>query len=193
MTNSNYQRWLAVGLLAILVMTFVFLLVVPLINMGISYHEEKTDLIFRLQRQQKIVDRKDQVAENLAAIKAQASEQGYLSSRDTEALASADLQNIVKTAVTDAGGQLTSTQGLPGKLDNGFNRVAVRVRMTGSMDTLRSVLHTFNNTVPILIVDQIDITPIRGNRRGNVNNKLETNAELNMSFQVVSFMNGETP
>ena len=193
MTNSNYQRWLAVGLLAILVMTFVFLLVVPLINMGISYHEEKTDLIFRLQRQQKIVDRKDQVAENLAAIKAQASEQGYLSSRDTEALASADLQNIVKTAVTDAGGQLTSTQGLPGKLDNGFNRVAVRVRMTGSMDTLRSVLHTFNNTVPIFIVDQIDITPIRGNRRGNVNNKLETNAELNMSFQVVSFMNGETP
>ena len=193
MTNSNYKRWLAVGLLAILVMTFVFLLVVPLINMGISYHEEKTDLIFRLQRQQKIVDRKDQVAENLAAIKAQASEQGYLSSRDTEALASADLQNIVKTAVTDAGGQLTSTQGLPGKLDNGFNLVAVRVRMTGSMDTLRSVLHTFNNTVPILIVDQIDITPIRGNRRGNVNNKLETNAELNMSFQVVSFMNGETP
>jgi general secretion pathway protein M len=157
-----------------------------LISNGLAYHEEKTDLLFRLQRQQKIAARKDSIAQNLETIQRQFQEQAYFTHRDTEALASADLQNIVKTAVTDAGGQLTSTQGLPGKIEDGFNRVAVRVRMTGSMDTLRSVLHSFAGNVPILLIDQIDITPVRGLR--NRASKIEASSQLNVSFQVVSFM-----
>ena len=126
------------------------------------------------------------MAQNLETIKRQFQEQGYFTNRDTEALASADLQNIVKTAVTDAGGQLTSTQGLPGKVADGFNRVAVRVRMTGTMETVRNVLRSFAGSVPILVIDQIDITPVRAVR--NRGNKTEPSSQLNVSFQVVSFM-----
>ncbi len=186
MNKALYQRWLAVGLLFLVLLLFVLGIATPLISNGLAYHEEKTDLLFRLQRQQKIAARKDSVAQNLETIKRQFQEQGYFTHRDTEALASADLQNIVKTAVTDAGGQLTSTQGLPGKVEDGFNRVAVRVRMTGTMETVRSVLHSFAGNVPILIIDQIDITPVRGVR--NRGNKTDPSSQLNVSFQVVSFM-----
>lgn len=192
MNNPRYRRWLAVGLLLLVLLVFVLAVLLPLLGSGLAYHEEKNDLLFRLQRQQKIAARKDSVAQSLESIKLQFAEQGYFSNRDTEALASAELQNIVKTAVTDAGGQLTSTQGLPGKTDNGFNRVAVRVRMTGNIETLRSILHSIAGAVPVLIVDQLDITPVRG-ARNRTSNKIEPNAQLNVSFQVVSFMRGAAP
>lgn len=188
--EAKYQRWLALGLLFLVLLLFVLGVLMPLLSNGLAYYDEKNDLLFRLQRQQKIAARKDSGKEELEAVKQQFQEQGYFSNRDTEALASADLQNIVKTAVTDAGGQLTSTQGLPGKIESGFNRVAVRVRMTGNMETLRAVLSGFARTVPVLIIDQIDITPVRGARsRPNMpGNKIEPTAQLNVSFQVVSFM-----
>ncbi|MDD1620445.1 MAG: type II secretion system protein GspM [Methylococcaceae bacterium] len=187
MNNPRYQRWLAVGLLVLVLLAFVLAVLMPLLSAGLAYHEEKNDLLFRLQRQQQIAARKDSVAESLEATKLQFQEQGYFSNRDTEALVSADLQNTVKTAVAEAGGQLTSTQGLPGKIDNGFNRVAVRVRMNGNIETLRAVLHNIAVAVPVLIVDQIDINPLRG-VRNRITNKIEANAQLNVSFQVVSFM-----
>jgi len=194
MNQEYYQRWLAVGLLAAVLALALVLVIIPLISYGLTYYDEKNDLMFRLQRQQKIVARKDTVAQNLETVKKQFVEQGFFSNRDTEALASADLQNIVKTAVTEAGGQLTSTQGLPGKTDNGFNRVSVRVRMSCTIDALRTVLAAFATTTPVLIVDQLDIAPVRGNRNNNRGaNKIDPSAQLNVSFQVVSFMRAGQP
>lgn len=193
MKNALYQRWLAVGLLVLVLAVFVLAIAAPLVSNGLALYDEKHDLLFRLQRQQKIIARKDSVAQSLEAIKAQFQEQSFFSNRDTEALASADLQNIIKTAVTDAGGQLTSTQGLPGKTDNDFTKVSVRVRMTCSIETLRTILHSLTAITPILLVDQLDIAPIRTNRpnRGNnANIKAEPAAQLNVSFQVVSFIRG---
>lgn len=189
MNNPRYQRWLAVGLLCLLALVFVLAVLVPVVGAGFDYRDEKNDLLFRLQRQQKIAARKDSMAASLESIKSQFQTQGYFSNRDTEALTSADLQNVVKTVVADAGGQLTSTQGLPGKVDNGFNRIAVKVRMTGSIETLRTVLYNFSVAVPVLIVDQLDINPVRGTR-SRTTNQIEPSGQLNVSFQVVCFMRG---
>ncbi|MDD4913410.1 MAG: type II secretion system protein GspM [Methylococcales bacterium] len=190
MKNAIYQRWLAVGLLVLVLLVFLLAVLIPLIGNGLALYDEKSDLLFRLQRQQKIIARKDLVAKNLEAVKARFQEQGYFSNRDTEALASADLQNIIKTTVTDAGGQLTSTQGLPGKTDNDFTKVSVRVRMTCTIETLRTVLHALTAATPVLIIDQIDIAPTRTGRPNHAKIKNEPSGQLNVSFQVVSFIRG---
>lgn len=192
MSNLRTQRWLAVSLLLLVIASVVFVVILPLLNMGMTYHEEKNDLLFRLQRQQTIAGRQQQVAEALETLKQQFQEQGYFSTSSTEALVSAELQNIVKTAVSDAGGQLTSTQGLPGTQQNGFFRIAVKVRMTGTMEALVSVLNTIESAVPILVVDQLDINPVRGVRNTKTR-QIEPSDQLNVSFQVVSFMRSQTP
>ncbi|MGY6276871.1 type II secretion system protein GspM [Methylomonas sp. MgM2] len=191
MNDARFHRWLAIGLLALVFVFVIFALFVPLITAGLDYYEEKNDLMFRLQRQQAIAGRETLVAEELEAIKQQFLEQSYFTNSSTEALASAELQNIVKTAVSDAGGQLTSTQGLPGKLTDDFFRVAVKVRMTATMESLVSVLHSLETAVPILIVDQLDINPVRG-RRNRKTRQIEPSEQLNISFQVVSFMRSES-
>ena len=192
MNDPRNQRWLALGLLLLVLAAGVFAVIVPLVRAGIDYHEQKNDLLFRLQRQQHIAAREASVAEALESVKQQFEAQGYFSTSNTEALASAELQNLVKTAVTDAGGQLTSTQGLPGKQEDGFFQVAVRVRMTATIETLATVLHSIETAVPVLIVDQLDINPVRGTRN-RTTNKIEPSAQLNVSFQVVSFMRGKAP
>lgn len=191
MNDARMQRWLAVGLLSLVLIVIVFAVFVPLIMTGLAYHEEKNDLMFRLQRQQTIAGRKDRVAEELDAVNQQFLQQNYFTNSSTEALASAELQNIVKRAVSDAGGQLTSTQGLPGKMTDSFFRIAVKVRMTATMEALVSVLQTIETAVPVLIVDQLDIHPMRG-RRNPKTRKIESSDQLNVSFQVVSFMRSET-
>ena len=192
MNNFPIQRWLALGLLMLVLAIIIFVVLVPLITTGMAYHEEKNDLLFRLQRQQTIAGRESLVAEDLESVKQAFLQQEYFSTSSTEALASAELQNIVKTAVSDAGGQLTSTQGLPGKLDGGFFRVSVKVRMTATMEALVSVLHTIETAVPVLIVEQLDINPVRGVRNRKTN-KIEASNQLNVSFEVVSFMRSQTP
>lgn len=192
MNDVRFQRWLAVALLLLVVLTVVFALLMPLITTGLAYHDEKNDLLFRLQRQQTIAGRENRVTEDLESINQQLLQQGYFSTSTTEALASAELQNIVKTAVSDAGGQLTSTQGLPGKMHDGFFKIAVKVRMTATMEALSSILHTIETAVPVLIVDQLDINPMRG-VRNRTNNKIEPSGQLNVSFEIVSFMRSQTP
>lgn len=192
MSDPRFRRWLAVGLLIAVIAAFIFAVLVPLVSTELAYREEKNDLLFRLQRQQAIAARESAVVENLEAVKQQFQEQNYFSNSDTEALASAELQNIVKTAVTEAGGQLTSTQGLPGKEEGGFFHIAVKVRMTANMETLSAVLHTIETAVPVLIIDQLDITPVRG-ARNRTTNKIDPSMQMNVSFQVVSFMRGKAP
>ena len=177
MNDPRFQRWLAVGLLLLVMALIIFALFVPLISTGLAYREEKDDLLFRLQRQQTIAGRKTRVAEELDAVKRQFQQQGYFTNSSTEALASAELQNIVKMAVSDAGGQLTSTQGLPGKTNDGFFRV----------EALVTVLNTIETAVPVLIIDQLNINPVRG-RRNRTTRKIEPSEQLNVSFEVVSFM-----
>lgn len=192
MNDARYQRWLALALLGLVLSTVIFLVLLPLFSSWLDYREQKNDLLFRLQRQQTIVARRDSVAQNLASLNQQYQQQGYLSDSDTEALASAELQNIVKTAVTEAGGQLTSTQGLPGKAEEDFVRIAVKVRMSGSIEALRAVLHSLDTNVPLLLVDQLDISPVRGARNRNTN-KMDPSSQLNVSFEVISFMRAKTP
>lgn len=187
MNEVRFQRWAAVGLLVLVIAIVIFAVLVPLISTGLAYHEEKNDLLFRLQRQQTIAGREQRVAEELEVVKQQFQEQAYFTNSSTEALASAELQNIVKTAVSDAGGQLTSTQGLPGKMDDGFFRIAVKVRMTANMEALVNILHNIETAVPVLIVDQLDINPVRG-RRDRKTRKIEPSEQMNISYEVVSFM-----
>lgn len=191
MSNPLHHRWLAIALLLLSLIVVCFVIFVPLLNTWIDYHDQKNDLAFRLQRQQTIVARKDAVAENLELLNGQFQEQNYFSNSTTEALASAELQNTIKTVVTDSGAQLTSTQGLPGKTENDFLRVTVKVRMTGNIESLRATLFNIETAVPLLIIDQLDITPMRG-PRNRANNKIDPSTQLNISFQVVSFMRAKS-
>ncbi|NOR71185.1 MAG: general secretion pathway protein GspM [Methylomarinum sp.] len=182
-----YQRWIALGLLVVALLLVLFVAIIPLGSTGVDYHEQKQTLIFRLQRAKQIIARKDRVQQDIEEIKQQYQSQNYFSTHTTVALASADLQQFIKSAISQAGGQLTSTQVLPSKNEDGFNRVTVKVRMSGDIEVLRNVLHEIESSVPVMIIDQIDIRPVRG-KRNRKTRKIQPSNKLNVNFQVAGFL-----
>ncbi|MGR8998828.1 MAG: type II secretion system protein GspM [Gammaproteobacteria bacterium] len=185
--SKQIQRWLALGLLLAVILIFTALVIVPVIDKGLELNETKNALIFRLQQYDRILARKDAVIASMKQIKAQHQEQGYFNSQSTSALASAEVQEFIKKAIVEAGGQLNSTQVLPVSTKDKFSRITVRVRMTGNTEVLRSVLYKIETSRPLMIIDQIDIRPMRGVRNRKTR-QIEPSNELNVNFQAVSFM-----
>lgn len=181
------QRWFAVGLLIAVILMVIGFLIVPLVNQALDLRDEKNELLFRLERYQRVIAKKEAVLANIEQIKQADSTQNFFSSQGTEALASADLQQFIKTAIANGGGQLTSTQVLPSKTEGEFTRIAVKVRMNGDIETLRSVLFQIESSIPLFVIDDLDIRPERG-IRNRVTRKIEPSNKLNISFQASSFM-----
>ena len=184
---QNKQRWLAVGLLIVIVFMICLIVIVPLLNKGLKLNKSKNDLMFRLQQYERILATKNTVTASMAKIKQQHDQQGYFNSQETDALASAEMQAFIKKAIIDAGGELTSTQALPVNNKNKFSRIAISVRMFGSSEVLRSVLYKIETSTPFIIIDQIDIRPMNGTMN-NITHQIEPSNKLNENFQAVSFM-----
>ena len=186
-SQFSRDRWIALGLLFTVLLVVFLLLIMPVISMGLEFNESKSELVFRIQRLNRVIASKGAIIENSRKIRQQHEQQGYFNTNNTEALASADLQKIIKASISSVGGQLTSTQALPSKKNDGFTRVSVKVRMTGSIEVLRSVLYEIEKSTPLIVIEQLDIRPVRG-KRNRKTRKIEPSSKLNINFQAASFM-----
>jgi len=186
----DQQRWIALGLVGIVLLIFYFVVASPLLGLGRHYDDAIERLEFRLQRQKKIVAGKDEWMERSSELKLQLESNKQFSSRKTAALASADLQRLLKETVQVAGGQLTSTQVISPREENSFVRISVKVRMSGTAEALRQVFHEIESAKPLLFIDNLDIRPERG-RRNRTTRKLEPSGRLNINLEVVSYMRSD--
>ena len=181
------QRWIALGLLIIVMLVVVLIIIAPVVSKKMELDEAKNSLVFKLQQYERILAEKETVIASIANLKQEHEKQGYFNSQETDALASAEMQEFIKKAIVDAGGQLSSTQALPVSNKDNFSRITVRVRMTGNSEVLRAVLYKIETATPLIIIDQIDIRPMRGTRN-RTTRQIESSNELNVNFQAVSFM-----
>ncbi len=73
------------------------------------------------------------------------------------AIAAARLQNNLKAMIEESGGNLISTQALPGRDDEAYPRVTVKVRMQADMNALQAVLYQLMVNRPLLFTDNMMI------------------------------------
>lgn len=185
--NKQIQRWSAIALLVAATLIVSLVVIVPVVDKGLDLHEVKNNLVFKLEQYERVLARKDAVIENMRAIQEQYQKSGLLNKQSTGALASAELQEFIKKTIVEAGGQLSSTQALPVTIKNEFSRITVSVRMTGNSQVLRAVLYKIETSTPLIIINQIEIRPIRG-IRSRMTQQIELSNELDINFQAVSFM-----
>ncbi|MGZ5008132.1 MAG: type II secretion system protein GspM [Methylobacter sp.] len=181
------QRWLAVGLLALAMLIVILVVIVPVVNKGLELNESKNNLAFKLEQYERVLARKNAVMQSMNAIKDQYQQSELLNRQSTGALASAEVQEFIKKTIVDAGGQLSSTQALPVSTKNEFSRITVSVRMTGTSEVLRKVLYKIETSTPLIVINQIEIRPVRG-IRSRLTHQMEQSNQLDINFQAVSFM-----
>jgi general secretion pathway protein M len=189
--NPQTQRWLAVGLLALILLLVGLIVILPIVSKGLELNEAKENLAFTLKKYEQILAGKEAIIGNIAAIKQQHEEQGYFNTQGTSALASAEMQEFIKQAIVQAGGQLSSTQVLPPtNMKDKFNRINVSVRMTGNIEVLRSVLYKLETATPLIVIEQLDIRPMRS-VRNRMTRQIEPSNGLNINFQAIGFMRAQ--
>lgn len=185
--NKQMERWLAVGLLIAVMLIVSTAVLFPAASKWMELHDDKIALARQLKQYERILAGKDAVAKNMESIQEEILEQGYFNSQQTESLASAELQEFIKKAIVEAGGKLSSTQALPVIEKDKFNLITVSVRMTGNIEVLRGVLYRLETSTPLIMINQMDIRPMRS-LRNRLTRQIEPSNELNVNFQAVSFM-----
>jgi len=186
-SSKQMQRWLAVGLLAVAILIVTLVAIMPVVNKGLELNESKDNLAFKLEQYERVLARKDAVIQSMSVIKEQYQKSELLNRQSTGALASAEVQEFIKKTIVDAGGQLSSTQALPVTSKNEFSRITVSVRMTGDSEVLRKVLYKLESSTPLIVINQIEIRPVRG-IRSRLTHQIELSNQLDINFQAVSFM-----
>jgi len=146
--DRKQQRHLAIGILAGVVIATLLVTAGPVWLANSSRQALLDDAYERLQRYQRIATRD---AELLPQYEAQLQKQRQAGNHlrsETSAVAGAELQGIVKAISTANQAQIMSTQVLPVSEQNGFLRVALKVRLRGDLPAiLRSLYDMETNDV----------------------------------------------
>ncbi len=120
-----------------------------------------------LDRYRRVAAARPVLQDRLDALKSRQSEIGTYLSGETDALAGAELQELVNATVAKGGGGLRSVQILPVKADGDFRRIGVRVQMTATIAQVLRVLHGLEAGSTLLFVDNLEVSNRRARRRRN--------------------------
>lgn len=188
MINPAYQTPKnALVLLVLAMVLFLLLVLVPLVSYWSELHEEKLALSFRLEREQALLQRKEAISQTLSQLSLQAAGQNYFCQSSTESLAAADLQNLIKNLTLQVGGQISSTQVLPSKVDNQFIQIPVKVQLTASNEVFKNLLARLETNAPLLLMDELDVLPVRAVRT-SIFQQTDSDGVLNIGMEVSCLM-----
>lgn len=91
---------------------------------------------------------------------------GLVHSADQDrATVSANLQQEVRQMLVDAGLSVTNSQVLPVRGHELFDYIAVKVTVNGTMASVDAALDSLGSYMPLVLVESLDMTPRRSNRR----------------------------
>lgn len=183
----NTSRLSAIGLLLLVLLLGYFAVIYPLMGVKQEYQETVDDLRFKLEHLQQVASGREALAQRLEKIRALAKQNDAFMPTNTAALASADLQTRIKQVVSEAGGELSSTQVIPERNEENAVRVGVKIRMTGSSGVLRQVLQSFESGKPYLFIENLNIRPIRMPRNPRDKNPVIED-RLSVDFDVAGYM-----
>jgi len=191
MTQNNSleknQKWIAIGLLFMIIALIVGLFIYPLVSLGLNYREIRRDHIFNYRRYKKTLLKKESLTKNFEIVSKKYSEQNYFYTNKTIALASADLQSFITSTITNAGGQIIRKSSSSKVLEDNFNRIIIDVNMTVTMASLRTILYEIETVTPLIIINHIRIKAAP-KKRNIKTQKLESSNQLTVNFKASSFV-----
>ncbi len=166
--NATQRRLLAVGLLLLVLLLFYELVARPLITRYQDNREQIAVLEQRLASYRAVAANapalKQQIQQRLNELK----RSGYFLKSTTPALASAELQDLVRGKITQGKGHLFSSQAHETTLEEGYRKVVVDARMRGDMNALQRILFKLVTSRPLVFVDELVITGIRSRVVGRI-------------------------
>lgn len=190
---ASRRQLLAVGILLIFLLILYLFLVRPYLE---AYNEHESQLITlqeRLQRYQSVAGSRALIEQRLKEVANNPQTRDFYLSQETVALASAELQQLVKEAVVSSGGRLISTQIVQHQTQNSTPPVTVKVTMRGTIEAVHESFHRLESGRPLLFLNDVTVRGIatarysarRRYRRSS--NADEEGPALSVSFELTGY------
>jgi general secretion pathway protein M len=155
--SPTVSRFLAGMLLLLIVLIVAVGVVMPIIDGLAGAELSNREYRLALARSRILDQELKNLNRQLIEIRqVQASQSGFLGGAN-ESLATAQLQNRIKTIIETGGGELRSTQVLPVRDEGKFRRIIVRGQMATNTAAMQHIFYDIESASPYLILDNIDI------------------------------------
>lgn len=182
--GRDQQRRLAIGIFVAALAMLLLITAGPVWLANSSRQASLDDAYERLQRYQQIAARD---AELLPQYEAQLQKQRQAGNHlrsETSAMAGAELQRIVKTITSANQAQIMSTQLLPVSEQNGFLRVALKVRLRGELPAILRSLYDLETDEVYMFVDDIMLRDNMAGRRP-INGQVRP---MDAEFELIAYL-----
>jgi len=176
------QRLLALGILLIGLAALVGALVVPVLLLHRHYDRAIEDLGDKLTRYRRVAAQAPELRTALDAVRTRDGRKFYLRNTATN-LAAAELQELVKAAIENNGGRITTSQNTTARDDGRFKQVGVNVQFFATTPALQKILAAIETQQPYLVVDNIAVRPLNAFRgfKPGPGQEPELNLQLDVS------------
>ena len=184
--SKRNQQQLAVAILAVFLGVVLLATVLPVWSANASYQAD----IDRMQEQLRELRADAATDETLRPRfeqlrQSQLSDGHYLKS-GTEAVAAAELQRIVKRIAGSNETEILSTQILPSGQEEDFIRVALKVRVRGTLTSIVQSVYEIESNATFLFMDNVSVRDSARRR----SNRQSANSRFDADFDLIAFMPG---
>ena len=180
--SPSAQRNLAIALFALVVVVVLVVLLGPIVYLHRRYDVAIEDLSDRLQRYRRVAAQAPELRQALEVMKEKDGRRFYLKNIAPN-LANAELADLVRSAIENNGGRITTSQN-PGSRDEGnFRQLTVNVQFFATTPALAKILSALDQQVPYLVVDNMSIRPLNAFRgfKPAPGSEPENNVQLDVS------------
>lgn len=189
-SSSRRSRWLAVGLLVLVILLLVRLLLVPLWQHWSSTAEAIETLATRIDVYERLIDAQPEEQERLRQLQAHSPVAQWLLNETTPALAAARLQQLLHSQAGQNGVQVISTQIVGSQGEDVLQPVSIQAHLRANLAELVSLLYQLESESPMLFFDSLTVlsNPVATTRARAVRN---TSRQLDIRLNLTGYTAGE--
>jgi general secretion pathway protein M len=161
--KPRQSRALAIALLVAAVALGLALLIVPWLMFHHHYDAAIDSMSDRLERYRRVAAQGPEYRKALDALRAKDGRRFFLKNTAPN-LAGAELQDMVKAAIENNSGRLTTISITPPREDARFRLIGVNLQLFATTANLQKILYAIETQSPYLVVENLRISPINGFR-----------------------------
>ena len=182
--SAGQQRATALAILVVLVVAALAVLLLPVLMLHRHYDEAIADTTNRIERMRRVAAQAPELRRALDEMKTRDGRRFFLKNTAPN-LAGAELQELVKAAVENNGGRITTSQNTSARDDGRFKQIGVNVQFFATTPALQKILAALESQQPYAVVDNITVRPLNAFR--GFKPAAGAEPEVNVQLDVAAF------
>ncbi|MEP5567936.1 MAG: type II secretion system protein GspM [Halioglobus sp.] len=158
--KTHQRSAMICGLTLLLPLLFYVNLLIGAFGLGAEYARDMERLPQRIARLQGLQEVEEQLRESSGVVQQATARLTYPPTAERASVA-ASMQSDVRQLMADAGLTVSNSQVLPVREEENFDYIAVKLTVAGDIDALDRALAEIADFTPLIIVEGLDVWPMR--------------------------------